>query len=141
MQYLVWLTHRRKRSEAVIVARLVDEVEAALAATPIDLDNVIKFKRSLEEKVTTLKDLDKKLLDCIDDERVITDEIQQSDEFLSKEYAALHKADEALSTRTTGASAIRVNPVRLPKLTIHPFSGDITQWTSSSSLLCTPTDS
>ena len=77
-----------------------------------------------------MKDLDEKLLDCIDNERVIADEIQQSDEFLSKVYAALHKADEALSTRTTGASAIwTVNLVKLPKLTIHPFSGDITQWT------------
>ena len=38
--------------------KMVNELEAALAATPTDLAKVIKFKRTLEEKVTTIKDLD-----------------------------------------------------------------------------------
>ena len=112
---------------------MVNELEAALAATPTDLAKVIKFKRTLEEKVTTIKDLDEKLLNSIDDEGAIAAEIEQSDEFLANVYAALHMVEEALRTRAavpTASASRGGNTVRFPKLSIHPFSGDITQWTS-----------
>ena len=48
------------------VTKMVNELEGALAATSTDLAKVIKFKRTLEEEVTILKDLKEKLLDSID---------------------------------------------------------------------------
>ena len=48
------------------VTKMVNELEGALAATSTDLAKVIKFKRTLEEEVTTIKDLKEKLLDSID---------------------------------------------------------------------------
>ena len=104
------------------MASATKNIDAVLAATPIDLAKVIRIKRTLEDKVTTLKDLDEKVLDSIDDEAVIADEIQQSDEFLGNIYATLLKAEETLSTRAapglsvTTSSASRGNAVRLPKL-------------------------
>ena len=95
--------------------KMVNDIDAVLAATPIDLAKVIRIKRTLEDKVTTLKDLDEKVLDSIDDEAVIADEIQQSDEFLGNIYATLLKAEETLSTRAapglsvTTSSASRGN--------------------------------
>ena len=92
------------------------------AAIPIDLAKVIKIKRTLEDKVTTLKDLDEKVLDSIDDEAAIADEIQQSDEYLANIYATLLKAEETLSTRAA------------PGLSVTTSSASRTQWDCRNSL-------
>ena len=90
------------------------------------------MKRSLEEKIDTLKLLDANILDLINEEGTLTEEIEQSDDFKGAIYAAIVKAEKDPATHTTteaaGAGTRNNHHVRLPKLALHSFSGDLTQW-------------
>lgn len=93
----------------------------------------------LEEKVDTLKTLDAEILDHIDDETALAEETEQSDEFKGAVYATIIRAEKCSSpgavsmppvshTTTDPSSSGKSHCVKLPKLTLHPFSGDLTQW-------------
>ena len=100
------------------------------------------MKHTLDEKIDTLKVLDTEILDHIDDATELADEIEQADAFRGVMYASIMKAEKALrktpDSVSAGASAgvsgagvsgaARNNRVKLPKLTLHSFSGDVTQW-------------
>lgn len=81
-----------------------------------------------------MKLLDAEILDHIDGETELADEIEQADDFTGVVYASIMKAENAFrhsvtaSAGTRASGATRSQPVKLPKLALHSFSGDITQW-------------
>ena len=98
---------------------------------------------TLKEKLDTIKTLDAEIVDLIDDETELTREINQADTYRETLFSALIKTDKlleatpsslpvarfpTLSTPTVAATT-RSNPVRLPKLQIRRFNGDLTKWT------------
>ena len=99
---------------------------------------LLQLKLSLGEKLDTLKQLDQEILDSIEDESDIVDEIEQADEFKEKIYAAtidIERHCEFKSKPTSiGCTQSRAHShgpqVKLPKLVIHNFNGDITYWTT-----------
>ena len=85
-----------------------------------------------------LKALDAEILDLIEEEAVVVDEVEQSDVLAGTIYSAIIRADEAYPPHATPAAttshpvpATVFTPrdrVKLPKLTLRSFSGDMTQW-------------
>ena len=87
----------------------------------------------------TLKTLDAEIVDLIEDEGGLADEIEQADTYKETLYEAILKVDRLLNatpptpeappttTRGTPADA-RVNRVKLPKLQLRSFNGDLTRW-------------
>ena len=98
---------------------------------------------SLEEKLTVRNSFDREILDLVD-ESAVTDEIEQSDIFEEGVYEVLIEIESgcntatpavratttATTTDTTTATTTGTIKVKLPKLSIQPFSGDIIDWTS-----------
>lgn len=123
------------------VTRLIPEVKDALSAVPSDRKRVSQLKRILDEKLATLKQLDEEILDMVE-EAAVADEIEQADSCKEQIFAYLIDLEESLSkssppsgtgstTHTSGlASASSGARVKLPKLAIRPFDGNITKWTS-----------
>ena len=103
------------------------------------------MKLSLQEKLEVLKQLDSEILNLVDEDD-LADEIEQSDDFKEGIYATMVKIEEhcvhSRSLPSPGSSPRsspgrdsakltsppRVNKVKLPKLTIRPFNGDLTAW-------------
>lgn len=71
------------RASATRMLQQVSEMVAASEADPaaLDIKRLLQLKLSLEEKLSTLKQLDGEILDLIDNEDGVTDEIEQADEF------------------------------------------------------------
>ena len=126
--------------------RTLMKVNEALTAETSDESKLLQLKLTLEEKLGTLKLLDGEIIDLIEEDALAT-EIEQADDYKSDIYAALVKIDKALKLISLAAiptpaptaspthhevPPIRVPEpsVRLPKLSIKPFSGDLTQWTT-----------
>ena len=126
----------------------MSQVDSELATSSPDFVRLSQLKRSLEEKLETLNLLDAEVLELVEEEAVLADEIEQADDFKGTIYAATIKAERRdqpmlpSSGRASassagaigahgGAIAARINHVKLPKLTLRSFSGDITQWLTS----------
>ena len=108
--------------------------------------NAVKLSQhelSLKEKLETLGQLDAEILDLVEEES-IAEEIEQSDEFKERIYSVLVRIDHLSKPKaktpppstptasrdgTTGGVAPH-SKVKLPKLTIQPFGGDLTNWTT-----------
>ncbi len=63
--------------------RMIGQVDSELAALSPELTRLSQLRRSLEEKLETLKLLDVEILDLVEDEEALADEIEQADEFKS----------------------------------------------------------
>ena len=110
-------------------------------AETTDEAKLSQLKLTLEEKLTTLKLLDGEIVELTEEDALAT-EIERADDYKSEIYAALVWIDKALKLATSPAPPIHVPTrevtparapepnVRLPKLSIKPFNGDITQWTT-----------
>lgn len=117
--------------------RLLNQVDGALAATPTDNDKLAQLKLSLHEKLDTLKQLDSEVVDLTPEEG-LDEEIEQADGYKDNVYRALTMIDKALkpkprpsdcaSTPMSPTVTPHVNRVKLPKLSLPHFSGDITKW-------------
>ena len=101
------------------------------------MDKLSQLKLTLSEKLETLK---AEILDLVKED----EEIEQADGFKEGEYAILVRIDRVLrstpifpsptpvpSAPSTGLSSSSHggSRVKLPKLTIQPFGGDLTTWT------------
>ena len=87
-----------------------------------------------------MKQLDGEILDAVEEDCVV-EEIEQSDEFKENVYTAIVRVErvlEPLAVRSPslGSSAVLADPpptasskVRLPKLTLQSFDGELTSWT------------
>ena len=95
------------------------------------------MKMSLQEKLAVLDRLDEEIISLMESEDAIVREIEQSDAFQQEVFAIMVRIDKlpygtrslshtapAVTTTSSGA----VSNVKLPKLTIAPFSGSLTDW-------------
>ena len=121
--------------------RTLTKVNDALAAETADEAKLSQLKLTLEEKLGTLKLLDSEIVELTEEDALAT-EIERADDYKSEIYAAIVSIDKALKLTTPPAPPApfptrELTParapepsVRLPKLSIKPFNGDITQWTT-----------
>ena len=111
--------------------KMIDQINATTAD---DTSRLPALSRSLQEKLETINALDSQIFDAIDDEGELTAEIEQADVYKEAVYAALIKAGDLLkspsATAVAPTSAARSVTVKLPKLQLRHFSGDLTKWTS-----------
>ena len=95
----------------------------------------------MKEKLDTIKTLDAEIVDLIEDEGGLADEIEQGDTYKETLYESILKVDQLLNatpptpeappTTARGTSPnARVNRVKLPKLQLRSFNGDLTKWTA-----------
>ena len=129
--------------------KLLHQINGATTAPSPDTANLRSLRMSLTEKIETLKLLDGEIVDLIDDKGALASEIEQADEFRASLYSAMVKIDgivspappappSASATSTLATSTppphVRSSPassrVKLPKLTIRPFNGELKAWTT-----------
>ncbi len=134
---------------------MLGQVEAMLdPGGELDKTRLSQLKMSLQEKFETLKHLDEEILEMIDDEG-LEEEIEQADAFKERFFAASASMDRLrLSPTTAQGEGSTTHPtvadgrthasptlgavsrVRLPKLSLRKFEGDITTWTSNRNRSC-----
>ena len=96
------------RASATRMVNAVGEMITAFEATPtseLDVKRLLQLKLSLEEKLSTIKQLDGEILDLVEDEAV-EGEIEQADAFKATVYAATVAIDKHCTPMAaTGGSA------------------------------------
>ena len=136
---------KKKRTRAghkACATRTCGQIEGIVAADVPDLSRLALQRLTLKEKLDTIKTLDAEIIDLIDDEGELTREIEQPDTYRETLFSALIKTDEhleatlsclpvarfpTLSTPTV-TTTTRSNLVRLSKLHMRRFNGDLTKW-------------
>ena len=136
------LTRKKIRAgHRASATRLLIQVDDALAASPTDSDKLAQLKLSLQEKLEILKQLDSGIVDLTPEDG-LDGEIEQDDGYKDGVYRALTLIDKALNTKpspptpaatatptpTAPAVAPYLNKVRLPKLSLPRFAGNVTKW-------------
>ena len=121
------------------VTRMLNQIDGILAEETPDVSKLSQLKQSLQEKLETLKLLDGEILELVEEDDIIT-EIEAADPFKEGIYASMIKIEKytAMATPTTpppspaphATSSRDRDHVKLPKLTLHPFNGKMTQWTN-----------
>ncbi len=117
---------------------MIGRTKELLAGDPPDVSKLSPLKLSLNEKLEVLKQLDDDILAMVDEEEV-SGEIEQCDEFKESVYAAIVGVERAValpsSTPTLPPPRVEPEPssvsskVKLPRLTLQPFDGELTTWT------------
>ena len=75
---------RKKRIRAghkASVTKTMAKVDAALTAEPATLSGLPLLKLTLKEKLEVIRTLDPEVIELIEEEEVLTTEIQQADEY------------------------------------------------------------
>ena len=70
-----------------MVNRVSEVINEADPTTELDVNVLLQLKLSLEEKLSTLKQLDGEILDLVED-TAVEDEIEQADAYKERVYAA-----------------------------------------------------
>ena len=118
--------------------KMVKKAEELLAQEVPNKSLLARMKLSLQEKLSTLKELDSEVVDLVKEEEVVN-EIEQADAYKEDIYDAIAKLEQLSLKTSTTAPAATVLPsrdpaseskVRLPKLMIQPFRGELTTWTT-----------
>ena len=78
------------------VARLLHQVETVLDGER-DVSRLLALKMTLSEKVKTLSTLDNEITNLLEDEGALAEDIEQSDEYKQKIYAAIVSIDKAIA--------------------------------------------
>ena len=76
--------------------RTVRHIDEIVAAEEPDKARLALLQLALKEKLETIKKLDAEIVDLIDDEAVLTEEIEQADGYKETLFSALLKADKIL---------------------------------------------
>ena len=122
-------------------SRMIRQVEEALGKETIDTSKQSLLKCSLQEKLET-RALDREIVDLIEDNK-LKEEIEQADSYKETIYSTLLKIEKSMSKATppsptphaedaskstrSSTSTCRKG-VKLPKLALRSFDGDITAW-------------
>ena len=104
-----------------------------------DRDRLSLLRITLREKLDTIKALDAEIVELIEDETELADEIEQADTYKETIYECVLKVDRALNAAPPTPEApptapvapptdVRTNRVKLPKLQLRSFNGDLTRW-------------
>ena len=125
---------RKKRirtSHKALTTKMLTWINALLIEDPPDISKLLQLKLSIQEKLETIKLLDGEMLDLVDE---LTSEIKQADAFKEGVYAAIIKIDKCTAASRTPISMdlppearphASHDKVKLPKLVLRPFNGDI----------------
>ena len=127
------------KASATRMMSRADELMASEGAP--DVSKLNQLGMSLKEKLQEIKVFDSEILALVKDDE-LEDEIAQADLFKERIYSTLIRIEKATAPAptptptSTGPEPTAAAPtsthsqkVRLPKLTIKPFSGKLTAWT------------
>lgn len=137
------------RSSATRTISQVYEVIEATTGRETDLTKLQQCKLALEEKLEIVKQFDVEILNLVQEDKVEA-EIEQADVFKEKLQRAIIDADNAIRLRRPVAlstvPAVRTptlssspppppvsthsTKVKLPKLSLKKFNGDLTRWST-----------
>jgi len=134
---------RKKRVRAghrASATKIIGKIEDVLAVDPPNVERLSQLKLTLTEKLGVLKLLDAEVLDMMEEE-LLVEEIEQSDEFREGIHTAMVRLERALApppltpsvdsaprTRFADSPPRTPSRVKLPKLMIPPFNGELTSW-------------
>ena len=98
-----------------------------------DRIEIARYAFTPKEKIEVLRQLDREILELLEDEVEIIREIEHADEFNQEVLEFLLRVkDLELTTGATSATSRGIGTDHhntcLPKLTVCGFDGDITQW-------------
>ena len=121
--------------------KTVRHVEEILTSDTPDMERLSLLRLTLKEKFETIKGLDSEVIDLTEgEESTVAEEIEQADHYKETILACLVKVDklfEAAVTPTASPARSSFKPatlpsarVKLPKLQLKPFSGELSKWTS-----------
>jgi len=123
--------------------RTVRQIAEVLGNDSPDRDRLSLLRMTLKEKLDTIKTLDAEIVDLIEDEEELAGEIDQADTYKEGLYESVLKVDRFLNatppipdappptvTARTPPTATGVSRVKLPKLQLRSFNGDLTKWTA-----------
>ena len=112
--------------------KIMQQISELTSASTPEETKLASLKRALNDKLTILKGLDEEISGMIEDDTVV-DDIDAADQFKQTIYDSLLSIDclmERLKVRDPGTRSTSQTRVRLPKLQLRSFTGDLTQWTS-----------
>ena len=100
-------------------------------------DKVTRIIITLNDKLATLKSLDKSILAAVEEPNIVT-EVEESKEFRAQIHAALVKLQRCQASENESNDPLQSNPgvstqpvnAKLPKMQIKRFSGDPKEWQS-----------
>ena len=122
--------------------RMLNQIDTILSSEAPDVSKLSQLKLSIQEKLETIKQLDGEILELIEEDDLAT-EIEQADSFKEGIYSSMIRIDKCTTARAVPATPPTPPPsdprafaprdrdrVKLPKLTLRPFNGERTQWTT-----------
>ena len=120
--------------------KMVRKAEELFAQEDPNHSQLARIRLSLQEKLSILKELDSEVVDLVKEEEV-AHEIEQADVYMEDIYDVIAKLEQLSLKNTTVTYASTSGPppsrdpaseskVRLPKLTIQPFRGELITWTT-----------
>ena len=123
--------------------KTIRQIEDALTSETPDTERLSLLRLTVNEKLGTIKALDTEVIEVIEKDEALASEIEQADNYEEGVFQALimidrvTKAPSARSPPTSIEGEARAPPpeslsssVRLPKLQLQSFNGDLTKWTS-----------
>jgi hypothetical protein len=123
--------------------KTIRQIEDIFASETPDMERLLLLRLTLNEKLETIKALDSEVIELIDDDSLV-DEIEQADHYKESVLSALVRIDRITKAPPTSTSSTEAPPmegrtppldsrssrIRLPKLQLRSFGGDLTKWTS-----------
>ena len=119
--------------------KIMQQIVEAVRADRPDEARLASLRLSLNEEIETVKGLDADVIDLMDDDGIVED-IDTADEFKETVFRSLLSIDRTIEQlKSSSDPKVREHTlptstthtrVKLPKLQLRSFSGDLTQWTS-----------
>ena len=122
--------------------KTIHHIEEVLMSETSDKARLSLLRLTLKERFETIKLLDVEIIDLIEDE-TLANEIEQADAYKETIFTSLVMIDELTEARSTVPHRLSDTPpesrsgghesasrVKLPKLQLRPFGGELTKWTS-----------
>lgn len=118
--------------------KMVRKVQELLGLDHADQSQLTRIKLSLQEKMSILKQLDSEVVNLVKEEE-IAEEIERADAYMEDIYDAMAKLEQLLqrnsradpsATMAVRREATSESKVKLPKLAIQPFKGELTTWST-----------
>ena len=133
------LSHKKnvRGGDRASATKMVRKAEELFAQEDPNHSQLARIRLSLQEKLSILKELDSEVVDLVKEEEV-AHEIEQVDVYMEDIYDAIAKLEQLSLKNTTVPYAgpppsrdpASESKVRLPKLTIQPFRGELITWTT-----------
>ena len=133
---------RVRRAHKASATKIIQQVNELVRSEHPNHTKLSCLKLALKEKFETIKALDDEVIELIDGDGVVED-IERADEFKETVFNSFLSIDplvegirpmSVVTTTDVRDSGAHTPPshsrVKLPKLHLRSFSGDLTQWTS-----------